>query len=116
MVGNLSPRKDQDLYDDDAIRQAIQEAGRLLVKRNLKDLFVDIMHEYDQPDRIDHLILCEPDGEAKKAKLTAWFKEAAPDFEAGFARTSPRPPATAIRGWKFRSSTSRCLSRPPGSS
>jgi hypothetical protein len=83
MVGILSPRKDQDLYDDDAIRRAIEEAGRFLVKRNLKNVFVDIMHEFDQPDRIDHLILREPDGEAKKAKLTKWFKGVAPDIEAG---------------------------------
>ncbi|HEV3167418.1 MAG TPA: hypothetical protein VGZ22_25635 [Isosphaeraceae bacterium] len=83
MVGILSPRKDQDLYDDDAIRQAIQESGRFLVRRNLKNVFVDIMHEFDQPDRIDHLLLREPDGEAKKAKLTRWFKEVAPDIEAG---------------------------------
>ena len=65
IVGILSPRKDQDLYDDDAIRQAIQEAGRFLVKRNFKNVFVDIMHEFDQPDRIDHLILREPDGERR---------------------------------------------------
>jgi hypothetical protein len=57
MVGILSPRKDQDLYDDDAIRWAIQEAGRFLVKRNLKNIFIYIIHEFDQPDRIDHFIL-----------------------------------------------------------
>ena len=83
MVGILSPRKDQDLYDDDAIRRAIQEAGRFLVRRRLKNVFVDIMHEFDQPERIDHTILREPDGEAKKATLTRWFKEVAPDIEAG---------------------------------
>ncbi len=83
MVGILSPRKDQNLYDDDSIKSAIQEAGRFLVNRGLKNVFVDIMHEYDQPDRIDHVILREPDGEQKKAKLTKWFKEAAPDIEAG---------------------------------
>lgn len=83
MVGILSPRKDQDLYDDDAIKRAIQEAGRFLVRRRLKNVFVDIMHEFDQPERIDHPILREPDGMAKKALLTRWFKEVAPDIEAG---------------------------------
>jgi hypothetical protein len=83
MVGILSPRKDQDLYDDEAIRRAIEEAGRFLVRHGLKNVFVDIMHEFDQPERIDHLLLREPDGEAKKAKLTRWFKDVAPDIEAG---------------------------------
>jgi hypothetical protein len=83
MVGVLSPRKDQNLYDDEAIQSAIQEAGRFLVERRLRNVFVDLMHEYDQPDRIDHVILREPDGANKKAKLTKWFKDVAPDIEAG---------------------------------
>jgi hypothetical protein len=83
MVGILSPRKDQDLYDDDAIKRAIQEAGRFLTRRKLRNVFVDIMHEFDQPKRIDHALLREPDGENKKARLTKWFKEVAPDIEAG---------------------------------
>jgi hypothetical protein len=87
MVGVLSPRKDQDLYDEAAIRRAIEEAGRFLVDRRLKNVFVDLMHEFDQPERIDHEILREPDGAAKKAKLTKWFKDVAPDIEAGICPT-----------------------------
>ena len=113
MVGILSPRKDQDLYDDDAIRRAIEEAGRFLVKRNLKNVFVDIMHEFDQPDRIDHLILREPDGEAKKAKLTRWFKESTlcRTSRRASARTSARPRGTVTRGWTSGSSRNRRRSR-----
>lgn len=83
MVGILGPRKDQDLYDDAAIQRAIEEAGRFLTRRRLRNVFVDIMHEFDQPERIDHALLREPDGAAKKARLTKWFKEAAPGIEAG---------------------------------
>ena len=83
MVGILSPRKDQDLYDDAAIQRAIEEAGRFLVRRKLRNVFVDIMHEFDQPERIDHALLREPDGPNKKAKLTKWFKDVAPEIPAG---------------------------------
>ena len=83
MVGILGPRKDQDLYDDAAIQLAIEESGRFLVRRKLRNVFVDIMHEFDQPERIDHALLREPDGANKKAKLTKWFKAVAPEIEAG---------------------------------
>jgi hypothetical protein len=87
MVGVLSPRKDQDLYDDAAIQRAIEETGRFLVEHKLKNVFVDLMHEFDQPERIDHELLREPDGATKKTKLTRWFKAVAPDIEAGICPT-----------------------------
>jgi len=83
MVGLFSPRKDQEFYDDKAIRRAIEETARFLRDRKLKNVFVDIMHEYNNPERIDKEIFREPNGEAKKAKLTAWFKAVAPDIEVG---------------------------------
>jgi hypothetical protein len=83
MVGLFSPRKDQDFYDDNAIKQAIEEAAKFLRDRKLNNVFVDIMHEYNHPERIDKEIFREPDGEAKKAKLTAWFKAVAPNIEVG---------------------------------
>lgn len=83
MVGLFTPRKDQQFYDEAAIRQAIEQAAGFLRDRKLKNVFVDIMHEYSHPERIDHLIFREPDGAAKKAKLTAWFKAVAPEIEVG---------------------------------
>jgi hypothetical protein len=83
MVGLISPRKDQNLYDEAAIRRAVEEAARFLKERKLRNVFVDLVHEYNNPERIDHPILREPDGAAKKAKLTAWFKAVAPEIEVG---------------------------------
>jgi hypothetical protein len=102
MVGVLSPRKDQDLYDDAAIRRAIEETARFLVDRNLKNVFVDLMHEFDQPERIDHELLREPDGANKKAKLTKWFKEVAPDIEAGICPTYLSETADTYPGMEVR--------------
>lgn len=102
MVGVLSPRKDQDLYDEAAIRRAIEEAGRFLVSRNLRNVFVDLMHEFDQPERIDHALLREPDGAAKKAKLTKWFKDVAPEIEAGVCPTYLSETADTYPGMDVR--------------
>ena len=101
-VGVLSPRKDQDLYDEAAIRRAIEETARFLVRRNLKNVFVDLMHEFDQPDRIDHEILREPDGASKKTKLTKWFKDVAPDIEAGVCPTVGSDTADTYPGMEVR--------------
>lgn len=83
MVGIISPRKDQDLYDDAAIQTAIEESAKFLKERNLKNVFVDIMHEFSHEERADHELLREPNGADKKAKLTGWFKAIAPDIEVG---------------------------------
>ena len=83
MVGLFTQRKDQEFYDDAAIQRAIEEAARFLSERKLKNVFVDIIHEFSHPERMDKEIFREPDGEAKKAKLTAWFKAIAPDIEVG---------------------------------
>ncbi|WP_437202362.1 hypothetical protein [Planctomicrobium sp. SH664] len=83
MVGLCSPRKDQDFYDEAAIQNAMENTAKFLIDRQLKNVFVDLMHEFSHPERIDHPIFREPDGEAKKAKLTQWFKAVAPDIEVG---------------------------------
>ena len=83
MVGLFSPRKDQEFYDEAAIRQAVEQTAAFLRERKLRNVFVDIMHEYSHPERIDHPIFREPEGAAKKAKLTAWFKAVAPNIEVG---------------------------------
>jgi len=79
----MMPRKDELVRDEAAVRRAIEETGRFLSKRRLGNVFVNIYHEFNHPTRVDHDIFQEPDGAAKKAKLTAWFKEAAPNVEAG---------------------------------
>ncbi len=112
MVGILSPRKDQDLYDDAAIQRAIEESGRFLVRRKLRNVFVDIMHEFDQPERIDHALLREPDGPNKKAKLTKWFKAVAPRYRRGSALTSIQTRATATLAWMCELYKSRRRSPP----
>lgn len=86
MVGLFSPRKDQELKSEAAIRHAVEETAKFLTGRKLRNVFVDIMHEYNAKritDRFDHDIFHEPNGPEKKAKLTAWFKKYAPEIPAG---------------------------------
>jgi hypothetical protein len=83
MVGLFTHRKDQEFYDNTAIQSAVEGAARFLNERNLKNVFVDIIHEFSHPERMDQAIFREPDGEAKKAQLTGWFKAVAPDIEVG---------------------------------
>lgn len=102
MVGLFSPRKDQEFYDEAAIQRAIEETARFLRDRKLKNVFVDLMHEYSHPERIDHPIFREPDGAAKKAKLTAWFKAVAPDIEVGVCPTAKSGTGDSYPGMDVR--------------
>lgn len=79
----LQPRKDQELRDEAAVKKALQETGRFLTGRGLKNVLVNLMHEFSHQERADHDILREPDGPAKKAKLAAWFHAVAPEIETG---------------------------------
>lgn len=83
MVGLFTHRKDQLFHDDAAVRRAIEEAAKFLKERKLKNVFVDIIHEFSHPEGIDREIFREPDGAKKKAQLTAWFKAVASDIEVG---------------------------------
>lgn len=83
MVGIISPRKDQDFYDDRAIQNGIENTARFLTEKKLKNVFVDLVHEFSHPERMDKELLREPDGERKKVQLHGWFKAIAPDIEAG---------------------------------
>src|SRR4051794_16564241 len=47
MVGLFSPRKDQELKGEAAVRRACEETAQLLTKRGLRNVFVDLMHEYN---------------------------------------------------------------------
>lgn len=79
----MMPRKDELLRDEAAVRAAVESSGRLLAERRLKNVFVNIYQEFSHPLRVDHAIFREPDGAAKKARLTAWFKAVVPDIECG---------------------------------
>jgi hypothetical protein len=82
----LSPRVDQDMLGEAGIKGAIQATGRFLKERGLRNVFIDLCHEYNH-ERIDQDLLREPNGAEKKAKLTAWLKEVAPDIPAGVCPT-----------------------------
>jgi hypothetical protein len=86
MVGLISPRKDQELKDEPAFQRAIEETARFLTERKLRNVFVDLVHEYNNPritNRFDHDIMHEPNGAEKKAKMTKWFKKFDPDVPVG---------------------------------
>lgn len=83
MIGILAPRKDQDFYEEDDMKNAIEETARFLKEKKLHNVFVNICDEFNHPLRADKLLVREPDGEKKKAKMHGWFKAIAPDIEAG---------------------------------
>jgi hypothetical protein len=83
MVGLFSQRKDQELEGEGAIKRAVEETGRFLADRKLRNVFVDLVHEFDHTARMDQPLFREPGGAEKKAKLTGWFKAAAPGIEVG---------------------------------
>jgi predicted transcriptional regulator len=102
MVGLISPRKDQDFYNVEAIKRGIEEAGRFLTERKLKNVFVDICHEFDHPERMEYELLRGPDGPAKKARLMSWFKAVAPDIEAGVCPNVDSKEGTTYPGMEVR--------------
>jgi tripartite-type tricarboxylate transporter receptor subunit TctC len=82
-IASLLTRPDATaVIDETTAKRAIQEVGRFLVARQLHNVFVDLFHEYGAP-RVAAPVFAEPDGAAKKAKLTAWFKEVAPQHKVG---------------------------------
>jgi len=102
MVGLFSPRKDQQLEGEVAVRKATEEAARFLESRKLRNVFVDIAHEYDHTARMDQPLFREPGGEEKKATLTRWFKAVAPAIEVGVcpyekSRTTDQYPGMEVR-------------------
>lgn len=77
------PRKDELLQDEAAIQSAMQETGRFLESRKLRNVMLNLFQEFHHPTRISHEIFREPNGQQKKALLTAWVKEVAPQIEVG---------------------------------
>jgi len=101
MVGLFSPRKDQELRGEPAVRKAVEETAKFLAKRGLRNVFVDVMHEYNHR-RIDLDIFREPGGAEKKAKLNRWFKAYAPEIEAGVCPTYQSDTADSYPGMDVR--------------
>jgi hypothetical protein len=105
MVGLFSPRKDQELKNEAAIQHAVEETAAFFAKRKLRNIFVDIMHEYNSTritNRLDHEIFHEPNGLEKKAKLTAWFNKIAPQVPAGVCPSFKSGTADAYPGMDVR--------------
>lgn len=101
MVGVFSPRKDQELADERAIERALRETAALLRERELRNVFVDLMHEYNH-QRVDHDIFREPEGETKKAKLAGWFHAEAPNIEVGVCPTEDSGTGAPFEGMDLR--------------
>jgi hypothetical protein len=83
MIGVITPRKDQDFYDEAAMRTAVEETARFLTQKNLRNVFVNLVDEFNHPLNADKLLIREPDGAKKKAMITGWFKAIAPQIPVG---------------------------------
>jgi hypothetical protein len=83
LIGVITPIKDQELKDEAAMRNAIEQTARLLQTRKIRNVVVDLMYEFDHPTRIYHESFREPEGAIKKYNAANWFHDIAPDIEAG---------------------------------
>jgi hypothetical protein len=101
MVGLFSPRKDQELKGEEAVQRAVEETAKFLVARKLQNVFMDLVHEFNS-QRIDLDIFREPEGAAKKAKLTRWFKQVAPGIPVGVCPSFPTNTADSYPGMDVR--------------
>lgn len=88
-VGIFTPRNVANLQGEDAYKRAVQEVARFLKERRLRNVFVDIMHEYNHR-RVIPEIFKEPGGPQKKATLHRWFKEVNPEVPLGICATIDR--------------------------
>jgi hypothetical protein len=101
-VGVFSPRKDQQLEGEAAVQRALRALGQFLQQRQLRNVFVDIMHEFDHTERADLACLREPDGAAKKAQLAAWFRSACAGIEVGVCPYEKSPTTDSFPGMDVR--------------
>jgi hypothetical protein len=83
MIGVITPRKDQDFYDDADMQLAVEETARFLAEKRLRNVFVNLCDEFNHPLYAEKLMIREPDGAQKKSKMTGWFKAIAPDIPVG---------------------------------
>ena len=96
-VGVFTPRNVANLDGEEAVKRALQETGRFLRDRRLRNVFVDIMHEFNHRRVVPDLFR-EPGGPEKKARLTGWLKEVDRDLEAGVCATIDRATDPAYAG------------------
>ncbi|WP_010583196.1 hypothetical protein [Schlesneria paludicola] len=83
LIGVITPIKDQELKDEQAMRRAIEETAHLLETRKIRNVVIDLMYEFDHATRIYQESFREPNGSFKKARAAAWFHAIAPGIEAG---------------------------------
>lgn len=85
-VGIFTPRNVANLDGMSAYERALLETGRFLEERGLRNVFVDLMHEYSHR-RVTPELFREPDGERKKSQLHQWFRTANAEVPAGVCAT-----------------------------
>ena len=49
MIGVITPRKDQDFYDEADMRMAIEETARFLMEKKLRNVFANLCDEFNHP-------------------------------------------------------------------
>ena len=96
----FTPRNVANMQGEEALKRALQETGRFLKDRGLRNVFVDIMHEYNHR-RVVPDIFKEPGGPDKKAKLHQWFKQANAEVPAGVCPTIDRGTEPTYPGADF---------------
>ena len=96
----FTPRNVANMNGEEALKRALQEMGRFFKERGLRNVFVDIMHEYNHR-RVVPEIFKEPGGPEKKAKLHGWFKQANDDVPAGVCPTIDRNTEPSFPGADF---------------
>jgi hypothetical protein len=98
LIGVITPIKDQELRNEDAIRTAIEETARLLETRMIRNVVVDLMYEFDHPTRIAHEGFREPAGSFKKAQAANWFHSMSSGIEAGITTETHSPSTKSFAG------------------
>jgi tripartite-type tricarboxylate transporter receptor subunit TctC len=78
--------------DEEHVRRALHSVASFLTTRKLRNVFIDLMHEFGHV-RVQAELFNEPGGPAKKAKLATWFKEVAPAIPLGACPTILRSEA-----------------------
>jgi len=78
----FSHRHDQELEGDAAVQKAVKEVATFLKSEKLRNVFVDLCHEFNI-SAMQQPLLKEPDGTGKKRRMQEWFKSIAPEIECG---------------------------------
>ena len=104
-VGIFTPRNVANMDGEEALKRALTETGTFLKDRGLRNVFADIMHEYNHR-RVVPDIFKEPNGAEKKSTLRGVAEGSEPGTSrpasprpsiAGPTRRSPAPTSPASR-------------------